>query len=858
MPVISGFGSGTTSLDQEIRKEDNLRRTTRASQRKTYEEWKAQKLKDRQTLDPVEMHQERLMMTDGDNLAASHLGQQATDAAVAYRHNEDVAQKIRTDVLAKSETLNKTKKSLFDSVGKNDKTYNKFVKRKLDQMFPNDERVKAFKGNDDEEIPEIGLEFLRQAQFSQEAWQEHRGNLREAEIQRISMSDKFLNINEAGDVDTEYAHMAPWMIKGLKKAFGNKEDRITKEAIVKVLTKIAAANIINIEHMSDEQLKEYATLQFNAAFALGKKPTGEKWDAMVEAAIKGLKNKRSGALATRESKGIKDFAGKWASSQTIQNMLTAKIGDPSVVWNDGDFQREVNKLASASGLGPGYFDFANNPDEANEKLKTILGERPYDTAKKSIIFRKNATALAIRAKQAKQDAANERQAHTASVAAAFALNKQQDADDKNGIWDTENGAAAAAFTYINREKFVPIADLKPVLQKIKEKLGNNRTAVEAAQEILEENLHWKDWATQALSHESKYKVTITVKPNTDPIDQYHKLVDNIKQVEGALVARIEAAPAHNYDDRPGYKTWIGGDFDIAKVRSDWNKTIDMRLERLKATFGDKMYGPMFTFPSGGVTRESLDGSFQSTDRLGAINNMADLYKFAAAKLERMRATGHDSINDAKPEGKRVDTGQPIPGLGLSQKQETTVKPLAKAASIALSQGLPFSGPHVPIDQGIILENFIPPGGVATDKYRIPKSWFDDQERLGLTILENDKIMAAARSVAEMFPPEKDQNKAAIALRNIIFYGPRNTQGNLNHTSVSNPFFRNTKVRKGGAGVYGGMKENRSEEDNRIPSRLRFRAKGESIYDKPLNTLILGEGEFFKKLLKYARMPKDDS
>ena len=90
------------------------------------------------------MHQERLMMTDGDNLAASHLGQQATDAAVAFRHNKDVEQKLREDALGIHDVLNKTSKALHDSVDPNDKTFPSYVKRVLQQHFPNNKKTFTF------------------------------------------------------------------------------------------------------------------------------------------------------------------------------------------------------------------------------------------------------------------------------------------------------------------------------------------------------------------------------------------------------------------------------------------------------------------------------------------------------------------------------------------------------------------------------------------------------------------------------------------------------------------------------------------------------------------------------------------
>tara|TARA_B100000749_G_scaffold280608_1_gene277554 strand:+ start:3933 stop:6515 length:2583 start_codon:yes stop_codon:yes gene_type:complete len=857
MPIISGFGSGTTSLDQEVRKEDNLRTARRASQRKTYEEWKSQKLKDGITLTPQDMNTERLMITNGDNLAASHIGQRATDAAVAFRHNEGVAQKIRTDVLKKSETLNKVKTSLMGSVNAADKTYGTFVKRTLDKMFPHDPKVKAYTGKDNEDIPQIGQDYLKQANFGQTEWHSHRGDLQNVEINKIAVGDRFLNINEKGDIKTEYSHLAPWLIKGLERAFDNKEDRITKETMVKVLTAMAGAEITDLEFMSDDDLKLYAENAITAAFAMGKAPTGAKWDAMVQRAVQGLKNKRTAMMGARRSKGVTTFAGKWAANPKIQNMLASKVADSGVVWSDKDFQSEVNTLASASGLGENYFDFANDSEEANRRLKAILGQRPYDLAKKSMIHRKDAAAAHLRSLQATADAAKEKEAHESAVKMAFSRNREVDGDDaKKGIW-SDGGSATAAFTYINSKKFVPFADLTPVLQKIKKGLSaKGATAESVAQKILAENGHWKNWAGQAAVHQTRYKPVVSVKANTDPVDQYFKLFKNIKTIENAVIDRIEAAPKHNFDFRPGVEQWVGRDFNIAKVRTDWDLVIDLRLERLTATFGDKMYAPMFDFPEGGFDPDTSGSDLHGFSYTqGRIMTMPDLYNFAKAKLERVRRRGHDRINDARPKGARKDTGQPIAILGLTIKQEKTLKPLAQAASMALTKGLPQRGQHRSVDQGLMLENFIPPGGTAKDHYKIPTSWYSDDGELGMDIIKNETVMAMAKSVGEMFPEDTDQDEAAQILRNMLLFGPRNAKGELSHKTTDNPFFRNTKVKKGSAGAYGGYGEHAIQEA-RIPGRTRFVAS-DSIYEKPLNTLIAGERDFFRALLTYGRLPKDD-
>jgi|TARA_R110000824_G_scaffold78516_2_gene198130 hypothetical protein len=865
MPVISGFGSGTTSLDQEVRKEDDRRELKRASRRKTFQAWKDQKLKDRQTISPEDMYHEKLLITGGDNLQSSYISERAADAATASVFNQDVAEKLRQDVVQKVETLNKTTKAVTDSMDPNTKTYKKFARKVADTYFAG--QMPDFKGEDDETIPPKLKEFLSTARMDDEKWQELRGTLRTAKIDKIAQSETFKNsINQVDQIKTQYEHLAPWEIDGLKTYFTNNKIKTDTEAIIAVKATMAGKQWTDIENVSDDAFRNYAMMLIDNQFPNGDGPTGTKLSNLVEQQVTYFKNQRSAKIQATKTASTKKFAALWSGNEILKNLMKTTASGYSAM-DEPAFRNQVKTMSVEAGLGEDYFDFATRREDSMAKLKQLVGENPFRTLLKAIIINQDALAQKVSFEAAAKAAKDEETRHGALTDSIYLEHRVGEYDQK--LWG-DGGSVEATMIQIGTQAMVPFAVLDRTMEEVAKRIENGEKAPAIAIDLLNKNKHWKSWDQQKAVHRQKRVQHISVKHGTNPVAQSEILFEEVENILTHYLEKIQDAPMSDYSLTPEHEGWVG-DFQIDKVRQDWKKYIDLRRKRLKATFGNPKYRPMWAIdwkrkgyePDGdGGLREKMGQG----EGVAPIRSMESLYNYALARLNKEESDGLIRINSEKPTGQEVDRGRKLKGLGLTSIQEQTIVPFAKQASTSVSSTLTIPGNNAAgIDprDGLTLEMFIPPNANKKTNYKIPLSMMNNKGQIQIAVLENKAIMDLAIKADKLHP--QHPQKAMKLIRNLLLFGGRDADsGNINQKMNANPFFRSSARKmdpkrpdyRGPKGKARWLRQTNTADLDRMPTPDLFKSilKGEdgALYDMKLGVLMDGEKHFYFRLLQHAQ------
>ena len=98
--VISGYGSGNTSLSQEVEKADKRREARRKARAEELKAWLKDMLDYERILSAADVENKALQITSGDRLEASHI-RFGTIEAIAASHNRRVRRLQRQRSLQK-------------------------------------------------------------------------------------------------------------------------------------------------------------------------------------------------------------------------------------------------------------------------------------------------------------------------------------------------------------------------------------------------------------------------------------------------------------------------------------------------------------------------------------------------------------------------------------------------------------------------------------------------------------------------------------------------------------------------------------------------------------------------------------
>lgn len=836
MAIISAYGTGKSSFAKAFQDAEDAFETKRTAQAARYRKWKKEALDDGVTLTAKDFHQERTNITYGDNMMSSFLGDRATDDASAARH----AVKIRMQVLAEAGVISGEQKTqaanMRDQIKSNDKDFDKYLERVHGMAHPAG-KVPYVKGTQTPEVQSI----LNTTSMNAGEWEKVRQKKRNAEIQEAMGTEHFQNnIASVDDISNVYDGKNAWFITGMKKAYVSMAKVKAHKTGVDALSAILSQKIPDLDKMDDDSLKNLVERKLEVLFLGQIMPTGKAWTDMVDGVVKHLQARKKNLKLTITATSQALFAEKWKSAPEVIKML-APGADISSQMDLADLQSMAVGIATDAGFPVGYFDFVEKHDESMDRLQEMIGDTAFKRLQKFIVYKKDAALDAIRAMKGSQEADEERKNYIQIIVSAVA--QRQDGDDaQKGAWG-EAGAATLAAQFITTEYYIPPAELPAAMDAIEKEAikTKNATAVKIA--ILAKFPTWKKWGVRKTQIENQYRRAFVLSPNALPLVQTKKLWEHIENQLDQMVKRIKAAPETDYQDGVGWT--VTSNIDIGVMVTDWNAAMKDRKARLDNTFGDTMKDSMWTVPKAGLGFIPDDDFWTGA----TINTIQQLYQYQLLKLEKIKEDGLREIRGTRPQDTKViDRGRKLKIINVTPKQRATLTAISLPASahLATQLGISHGGTLRTPDaaKGLQIGQFLIPNATAKTKYSIPPEWLKDGV-LGDDIVNNDKIKELAKEVHNLELRPKEAKKL---LRNMILFGGRDQQdGKLANKISNNIFFRQFG---GNQGTSYSFKRERLPNQGYLADILKG---NNGLYQMPMDVLMLGEDEFYERLLNLGRI-----
>jgi hypothetical protein len=601
--------------------------------------------------------------------------------------------------------------------------------------------------------------------------------------------------------------------------------------------------------MDDDALRNLVKRKLEVQFLGQITPTGKAWTDMVDGVVKHLQARKKNLKLTITATSQAEFAAKWKSAPEVIRML-APGADISSQMDLADLQSMAVGIATDAGFPVGYFDFAERHDESMDRLQEMIGDTAFKRLQKFIVYKKEAALDAIRAMKGTAEADKERDSYQQIMISAIA--QRQDGDDaQKGAWG-KSGAATLAAQFITTEYYIPPAELPAAMDAIEKEAIKTKDASAVKVAILAKFPTWKTWEVRKTQLENRQRRAFVLSPNGLPLDQTKLLWDHIADQLDRMIKRIKAAPADNHQKDLGWT--VTSVIDIGVMLTDWNVAMKKRRERLDNTFGDPMRDSYWTIPEVGLGFVPEDDFWTG----GTINTIRQLYQYQLQKLEEIKEDGLKLIRGTRPQGTTVtDKGQKLKIINVTPKQKAALIKVSTPGSAHLAVKLATShGGTIQIadaQKGLQIGQFLIPNATAKTKYSIPKEWLDNG-MLGEDIVGNDNIRELAKEVWNLTQKGDKQlrpREAMKLLRNMILFGGGDQKdGKLANKISNNIFFRSP----GGGG--GNLTLLRRAAKLRLPNidYLADILKGNNgLYQMPMDVLMLGEEDFYGRLLQLGRI-----
>jgi len=218
------FGAGLSQGGRDAR--DAITKSRKAN-RDAFQSFMEDAVTNNQNLTVADLENQKMILTGGDFLLSSQLGNKAVMKELAKKHNEKVFNNTLTMATKNIKQSSERENAYDKSVGVDD-TYDQFKKKLLPTLG---------------QTPE-----LQEEAWNSLGWNDETKFMQKQEDKRIMAIDTIFNsesfksvINSEADVDTIYGQekkMSAWMVNGLKARFREGREKTVEDIVVGQTTKM--------------------------------------------------------------------------------------------------------------------------------------------------------------------------------------------------------------------------------------------------------------------------------------------------------------------------------------------------------------------------------------------------------------------------------------------------------------------------------------------------------------------------------------------------------------------------------------------------------------------------------------------
>lgn len=633
------FGSGLGSSADAATKRQ---RTNRTENRKAFQTFIEDAVKNNQNLTAADLEREKIILSGGDSILSSQLGNTAVLKEIAKKHNEKVFNNTLTMATKNIKQSSEREKAYNDNIGVDD-TYEQFKKKVLPTLG---------------QTPELQNEAWNSLGWhDQNKFMQQQESKRLVAIDTIFNSDSFkATINSESDIDTIYGKeksMSTWMVNGLKARFREGREKSIEDIVVSQTTTMLDKSF-DSKQVAD-MISSYTSdgeLTYNDEFiskmaeerlkALGITSPTTKQIARVANTIKSnLKtNVRSykGQLFT-------DFQTEFNKDPYIAKYLTT--GDYSSM-SRGTFELALENTAKKFGWTEDdifLIEQSTGNKILNPKVGGLIGFKTLDAMRREL----TKTHIVKNTKEAKERANTYVKENITPEKSATNLSIYFNSANLDEDKDKEKIGLLQALTtkyFVSPNLGGAGAVLDQLIQEYDPEIHTNMGAyidTIAAKVGLKSHVDTRDGVYKNLIDKKRFE---GVEPDT-PIEQYTNEYEiDIKKVETEVTDTIESLPSNYITEiTPGNFVWNSKG---VKAYTNVVKSAKQKLALMKADIiSDFSHQNLHNFNevmSSGKYERMIDGEnvhLMSKEQFKnyLLGLVAEQEKFLDEQVDKIRPTG---------------------------------------------------------------------------------------------------------------------------------------------------------------------------------------------------------------------------
>ena len=312
------FGAGLSQGGRDAR--DAITKSRKAN-RDAFQSFMEDAVTNNQNLTVADLENQKMILTGGDFLLSSQLGNKAVMKELAKKHNEKVFNNTLTMATKNIKQTSEREKTYNDNIGVDD-TYDQFKKKILPTLG---------------QTPELQNEA-----WNSLGWHDENKFMQQQESKRLVAIDTIFNsdsfkatINSETDIETIYGQekkMSAWMINGLKARFREGREKTVEDIVVGQTTtmldnqfdsKQVFDMIKNYSHNSPIEFNEelLTGIAENRLRALGiKEPTA----AQIKRVVDSIKSNVETNKRAYKGQFYTDFLKEFQNDAYIKNYMASE------------------------------------------------------------------------------------------------------------------------------------------------------------------------------------------------------------------------------------------------------------------------------------------------------------------------------------------------------------------------------------------------------------------------------------------------------------------------------------------------------------------------------------------------------